>query len=568
MPHKVGFYIRVSTEEQAVRVEGSLDSQRHRLQSWVDLKKLQDESWGNVIKVYVDEGLSAKDLHRPQLQRLLGDIKKGKINLVLVTDLARLSRSIQDFCHLVNFFKEHKAKFQSIKEQFDTTTAAGELVLYQLMTLAQFERKQVSERVTANFFSRAQRGLRNGGHIPMGFKVEESNKSTFVINDDEAEQVKQIFEIFLENGSLYRTAAKLNELGLVSRKNTGKVWNSQNVSSVLRNRAYIGEREINKDNKSADQSELESHEKYQKVKASWPAFIDGTVFDIAQTTLDLNSKFERTRLEDKKVREFLLTGILTCGECGRSLAGATGKGRSGEYQYYIHRPLQGKPVECNRKSFRADEVENLIEKELLHETKKDCYFDDLEKRIFQNQKQRVGAAESQRKQLESTVQRTEKGIRRLIEIQIESEDVKLLSVYSDQIKKLKTEKDLAANKLKEFDDVVDPRGTAKVQTNTIQENIKALDKAWRRSSFFIKKKLLRAMFEKVVVSGSKIQISFSTLKTIEISKAQNEYKGVTANKAGAPVFSNILESFNFSGFFNNSMVKSGQVIGIGCGGWI
>lgn len=91
---------------------------------------------------------------------------------------------------------------------------------------------------------------------------------------------------------------------------------------------------------------------------------------------------------------------------------------------------------------------------------------------------------------------------------------------------------------------MDPSGTAKVQTNTIQENIKALDKAWRRSSFFIKKKLLRAMFEKVVVSGSKIQISFSTLKTIEISKVQNKFNGVSANEAGASVLSNILDSLN------------------------
>ena len=208
MPHKIGLYIRVSTEEQAVRVEGSLDSQRHRLQSWVDVKKMQDDTWGDVVKVYVDEGVSAKDLHRPQLQRMFSDIKKGKINLVLVTDLARLSRSIQDFCHLVNFFKEYKAKFQSIKEQFDTTTAAGELVLFQLMTLAQFERKQVAERVTANFFSRALRGLRNGGHIPLGFKVQESNKSTFVINENEAQQVQQIFETIIETGSSYSAAEK------------------------------------------------------------------------------------------------------------------------------------------------------------------------------------------------------------------------------------------------------------------------------------------------------------------------------------------------------------------------
>lgn len=568
MPHKIGLYIRVSTEEQAVRVEGSLDSQRHRLQSWVDVKKMQDDSWGEVIKVYVDEGLSAKDLHRPQLQRMFNDIKKGKINLVLVTDLARLSRSIQDFCHLVNFFKEHKAKFQSIKEQFDTTTAAGELVLFQLMTLAQFERKQVAERVTANFFSRALRGLRNGGHIPLGFKVLESNKSTFVINENEAQQVQQIFETFIETGSSYRAAEKLNSIGLLPKNNIGRVWNNQNVTSVLRNRAYIGQREINKDNRNADQSEFEPHEKYQVVKASWPALIDETIFKIVQATLDSNAKSERTRLENKKVREFLLTGMLSCGECGRSLAGSTGKGRGGEFQYYVHRPMQGKPIKCSRKTFRADEIEGLIEKELLVETKKDYYFDDLEKRIFQIKRQKLSAIEGQRKQLDNTIQKTEKGIRRLIEMQIETEDKNLSSVYSEQLKKLKAEKDLANAKLKEFEDTFDANAEAKLQSNTIQQNIKALDRAWVRASFFLKKKLLKAMFEKIIVTGSKVQITFSTLKTTDFLNSNNDFKGVSANEAETSVVSNLLNSFNFSGFFNNALICGGPIGEIGCGGRI
>ena len=101
MRHKIGAYIRVSTEEQAQVVEGSLDNQKHRICGYIDIKNMQDKDWGKAIEFYVDDGYSAKDTKRPAYQRMMRDIKKGKINLILVTDLSRLSRNILDFCNLL-----------------------------------------------------------------------------------------------------------------------------------------------------------------------------------------------------------------------------------------------------------------------------------------------------------------------------------------------------------------------------------------------------------------------------------------------------------------------------------
>jgi site-specific DNA recombinase len=129
MSFKIATYIRVSTEEQAMRTEGSLESQKHRLNGFVDIKNMQQTSWGTVIESYIDEGLSAKDTKRPALQRMLRDLKNGRVDMVLVTDISRLSRSIRDFCDLIDIFKDTKTQFLSLKEQFDTTTAAGEMML-------------------------------------------------------------------------------------------------------------------------------------------------------------------------------------------------------------------------------------------------------------------------------------------------------------------------------------------------------------------------------------------------------------------------------------------------------
>ncbi|NUM59018.1 MAG: recombinase family protein [Bdellovibrionaceae bacterium] len=142
MTFRIAGYSRVSTDEQASVVEGSLDNQRHRMKSFVDIKNLQDKNWGHVVDFYVDDGYSAGDTNRPQYQRLIKDIKSGKVNMVMVTELSRLSRDIPDFCVLKKLFDEHHVSFLSIKEQFDTSTPAGELMLYQLISLSASKRQK------------------------------------------------------------------------------------------------------------------------------------------------------------------------------------------------------------------------------------------------------------------------------------------------------------------------------------------------------------------------------------------------------------------------------------------
>src|SRR6185437_13145544 len=155
----IALYIRVSTEEQARVQDGSLVSQRKRLEEYVDGQNRRDPDWGKIIDVYVDEGRSAKDMNRPEFQRLLADVRSGRVNLILASELSRMSRSIRDFCDIWDLFKKHNTNFITLREQFDTTTAAGEMMVVNLINFAQVERKQTAERITANFKSRAERGL-------------------------------------------------------------------------------------------------------------------------------------------------------------------------------------------------------------------------------------------------------------------------------------------------------------------------------------------------------------------------------------------------------------------------
>lgn len=508
MAFNIGLYIRVSTEEQALRTEGSLDSQKHRLTGYVDIKNMQQPNWGLVVDEYIDDGFSAKDTNRPALQRLVSDLKKGRINTVLVTDLSRLSRSIRDFCVLIDFFKETKTQFLSLKEQFDTTTAAGEMMLFNMINLAQFERRQISERVTLNFHSRALRGLRNGGTAPLGYNVDEDNKSTFIVNSNEVSVVEKVFQTYIEERSIYATAAKLRAKNIPFKGPNGATWNTQTVKNILHNFSYIGMKEVNKGNKSKDQNELKPHQQYQIVPASWPAIIDEATFYTVQNILADNAKGERQRLKNAKSRTFLFSGLAVCGECGRAIVGSTGHGKNGTIRYYVHRPLEGKPVTCSVKRYRAEEVEEALENHLLKVINQAGYLDGVEKSIgesiLSDKKSLVVQSETSTKALKQF----DKDIKGLVKLQMQTDNVELQRLYSEQLIELQGQRKIEKTTLdrceNELSDLIDPQKFIA----DLQEGLKRLQMAWGKSAPKIRKSLLKVVIDRLIFTKDEVQIFY------------------------------------------------------------
>ena len=514
MSYKIGFYIRVSTEEQALRTEGSLESQKHRLVNFVDLRNMQTAGWGTVIKSYVDDGYSAKDTNRPALQKLIADLRRGTINMVLVVDLSRLSRSIRDFCGLLDLFKETSSKFLSLKEQFDTSTAAGEMMLFNMINLAQFERRQISERVTLNFHSRALRGLRNGGVAPLGFRINPENKSVLVVDEDEAGYVRQIFDVFLVEGSLYRAAAKLRELKIPCRpigdekSKRGQLWNVQNLAALLRNHHYAGLREVNKMNKAKNQADLSPHEKYQVVKAAWPAIVSEATFFAVQKVLDENQRLERVRRNRSVKRDFILTGLAFCSECGRPLTGSAGHGSGGVIQYYVHRPLEGKPVTCSVKRFRAEVAESAIENHLLSVVLREGYLDGLEKDLEQSFKTSHNDKAAQRVALERKMAQTDQDLSRLIKLQMRTDDEDLRDLYSAQLKEMKENRKSDQETIEAMRETESSAVDPSTFRGAVEFNLKNLRRAWDKATPSLQKKLLRAVVARLTFRPDGIDIYY------------------------------------------------------------
>jgi site-specific DNA recombinase len=508
MQHRIGAYLRVSTEEQAQVIEGSLDSQRHRLHAFVDMKNIQEKYWGKIIEVYSDEGLSAKDTKRPALQRLLSDLRTGKINLILVTDLSRLSRNILDFCLLLEDLKKHNGKFLSVKEQFDTTTAAGEMMVFNMINLSQFERKQVAERVSMNFHSRAMRGLLNGGPIILGYDKNPAHPAQYSVNESESNQVREIFRIFLEEGSILRAVRRLNESGIAKKVGRDRehrmaskgIWTFSTLRNLLENKAYIGIREVNKKYKSKDAYSLKPWQQYQEAKAAWPGIVTEETFYNVQKVLKANQSLDRPKLNHKNGSPFILTGRIRCAECGAPFIGETGHGRVSDHRYYGHKQYQEIPFTCPVRRFPAHMAEDAVEEHLAAIALNPKEFKKIEISISGTFTQEIDDLRSEKERLQT----------RLLEIDQESHKVfKLLgedmgdaglSMVKEKIASLGEEKVRLLKRVTDIDQRKETASNSKKAVTELEDRIVEFKAGWTKGTFAQKKRLIRAIIDRLEVS--------------------------------------------------------------------
>jgi site-specific DNA recombinase len=363
---RVAYYIRVSTEEQAENPEGSIRNQEDRLRQALEYKNRQG-NFGELVGVYVDAGISAKNMKRPKLQEMLKAIRNKEIDLVMVTELSRLSRNTRDFIQMWDMMRDLGCRFTSLREDFDTTNAAGELVLFQLMNLAQFERRQTSERVEANLQARAARGLYNGGPVPVGYKLNPDRPGYLQVDQEMAEIVKRAFDTFIEKGTLAKTAIALNDKGLRLRKQMegascrqrSGVFTVDNLQAILRNKAYIGVRVY------------KIKGEVKEARAVWPAVISDATFKRVGEILDKNRSHLKP-LGKKRTLPYILSGITYCETCKSAMSGKSATGNGGKVGYYEHvwatkrdSGLTKKIFKCNPHRVPAKKLEPLVWNEFL-----------------------------------------------------------------------------------------------------------------------------------------------------------------------------------------------------------
>src|SRR6202158_898495 len=227
-------YTRKSSEEGLEMEFNSLEAQRESCEAYVTSQRA--EGWILVRDRYDDGGFSGGTLDRPALKRLLADIEAGKIDIVVVYKIDRLSRSLMDFSRLVEVFDEHKVTFVSVTQSFNTTTSMGRLTLNILLSFAQFEREVIGERIRDKFAASRKRGMWMGGWAPLGYEVRDRK---LIVNEVDAKLVRSIFQRFLKTGSATTLARQLIAENV--RNKYGKPIDKGILYKLLNNPVYIGE---------------------------------------------------------------------------------------------------------------------------------------------------------------------------------------------------------------------------------------------------------------------------------------------------------------------------------------
>lgn len=351
VPHRpterrVAFYLRASTEEQVRNPEGTIKNQEERLHLALKLKN-SGVPFGKLASVYCDAGISGKDMNRPELRRLIRDIERGEVDMVMVSELSRLSRSIRDFSQLWELMQAHGCGFLSLRENFDTSNAAGEMLLYSIANFAQFERRQTSERVKANFLARARRGLWNGGVLPIGYEPDPDQKGNLRIVEDEAETVRLAFRALIEEGSVSAAAKWLNKNGISyatplrggGLRPRHQHFTFDSLFRMVSNSAYAGIRLV----QDGDRSE--------EVKAAWPAMIDIKTYKRAAEILHLGKLQKPGR---RSRYPYLLSTRIFCEQCGVPLIGISAHGSTTKVPYYGHGAQTKRDQTLEKKSPRCD----------------------------------------------------------------------------------------------------------------------------------------------------------------------------------------------------------------------
>ncbi len=209
-------YTRKSSDEGLEKEFNSLDAQREACAAYVLSQK--HAGWAALPDLYDDGGLSGGTMERPALLRLLTDIKSGKVQIVVVYKVDRLTRSLADFAKIVDVLDAHGVSFVSVTQQFNTTTSMGRLTLNMLLSFAQFEREIAGERIRDKIAASKAKGMWMGGNVPLGYDVRERK---LIVNDAEAETVRLIFRRYAELGSVRLLGHELDRLGVISKRRDG-----------------------------------------------------------------------------------------------------------------------------------------------------------------------------------------------------------------------------------------------------------------------------------------------------------------------------------------------------------
>ncbi|WP_209121562.1 recombinase family protein [Alkalihalobacillus sp. BA299] len=449
---KAAIYIRVSTAEQVENY--SIESQRERLEAFCKSK-----GW-IIYETYIDGGYSGASIDRPALHQLLNDL--NQIDAVVVYKLDRLSRSQRDTLTLIEeHFLKNDVDFVSITETLDTSTPFGKAMIGILSVFAQLERETIAERMRMGHIKRAEEGLRGmGGNYDPGGYIRKDGE--LVINQEEAQHIQLVFNLYEQYHSITKVQTHLKELG-------EPVWRFRRYRDILSNRLYIGEVSF-------------AGEHY---KGQHEAIITEEQFNRVQVLLNRHKGHNA-----HKAKMSLFSGLVHCGICGEPYVTYQSTDRRGDkvykYKYYI----------CRARRFPSE-----YEKKCMNKT---WSLPDLERKIINEIKmistnKKHNDKEIKKINYSNSIKKVDEKIERVIALYADGSIEK--SLLNKQIKKLDEEKKSLLEAQRKQED----QSNINISTKLLERY--AID--LKDAEFDEKQAIIQKLIDHITVNGENLQIEWN-----------------------------------------------------------
>jgi site-specific DNA recombinase len=342
---RCAIYTRKSTEHGLDQEFNSLDAQREACEAYIKSQAFQ--GWKALPQQYNDPAFSGGNLDRPALKRLLADIESGKVDVIVVYKIDRLTRSLADFAKLVEAFDAKSVSFVAVTQQFNTTTSMGRLTLNVLLSFAQFERELSAERVRDKVAASRRKGKWTGGTVPLGYEAKDKK---LVISKSEAETVRTIFRLYLELGSFSKLVGELDRRKIITKRRNTKVPKYRGgipftygpLAHFLKNRIYLGE----------------THYAGKWFKGEHPAIMDRPTFDRVQELLKSNAVKRKVKFSESGA---LLQGKLF-DDKGNRMGPSFSRKNGVRYRFYVSTALRGRKHTAGSVTrVSAPEIEGLVQ---------------------------------------------------------------------------------------------------------------------------------------------------------------------------------------------------------------
>ena len=507
---KCYIYIRVSTSMQ---VEGySLEAQRERLTKFADFQNIE------IVREYCDAGKSGKNITgRPEFTQMLNDVAEDRdgVNFILVFKLSRFGRNAADVLNSLQYIQDFGVNLICVEDGIDSSKDSGKLTITVLSAVAEIERENILVQTMEGRRQKAREGKWNGGQAPFGYTLDSKN-STLIVNPEEAEIVRIIFNKFVNEGlGAERICDYLNQHGYTKKKlkkNELNYFARSFIMKILDNPVYIGKIAYGR---SVTEKVKGSRDEYKRVRADDFMLVDGIHEAIIDqetweaTRLrrnDTGIKWEKTHSLD---HEHILSGVIKCPICGTGLVGTLRRRKnkkSGEYKddfYYkcLHRKKIDETHFCNfRLVLSQDEINHQVEEIILDMVADPDFKDFMVRKI--DEKVDVSSLEAERDQVREQLRQVMGAKKKLTEMldRLDVNDKHYDRKYQDMHDRL----DILYDRISELEDMISDIEVKisgaygeKITANQLYKVLLNFDKMYFKMTDLEKKQFMRDFIEEI-----------------------------------------------------------------------